>query len=196
MKTVYIDFDNTIVESNQRVIEILNERYGLSKAEDDLVDYGYKSIAPITEEEKLNIFSSDDFFSNLRFKSDFLKVLNKYSGKVKFIITTKGTEENLKKKKEWVKDNIPCDIGFIGINNDSLSKKQVNMAGGIQIDDCTDALDTNAEIKILYKDGHNFSWQSNYDNTNILVVNTWSQIDEILSFYSIYDYTTLEDIEQ
>ena len=89
MKTVYIDFDNTIVESNQRVIEILNERYGLSKTEDDLVDYGYKSIAPITEEEKLNIFSSDDFFSNLRFKSDFLKVLNKYCDKVKFIITTK-----------------------------------------------------------------------------------------------------------
>ena len=196
MKTVYVDFDNTIVESNQRVIEILNERYGLSKTEDDLVDYGYKSIAPITEEEKLSIFSSDDFFSNLRFKSDFLKVLNKYSDKVKFIITTKGTEENLKKKKEWVKDNIPCDIGFVGMNNDSLSKKQVDMAGSIQIDDCTDALDTNAEIKILYKDGHNFSWQSNYDNTNILVVNTWSQIDEILSFYSIYDYTTLEDIKQ
>ena len=75
------------------------------KTEDNLIDYGYKSIAPITEEEKLSIFSSDDFFSNLRFKSDFLKVLNKYSGKVKFIITTKGTEENLKKKKEWVKDN-------------------------------------------------------------------------------------------
>ena len=49
MKTVYVDFDNTIVESNQRVIEILNERYGLSKTEDDLVDYGYKSIAQIRE---------------------------------------------------------------------------------------------------------------------------------------------------
>ena len=27
------------------------------------------------------------------------------------------------------------------------------------------------------------------------MVNTWSQIDEILSFYSIYDYTTLENIK-
>ena len=191
MKTVYVDFDNTIVESNQRVIEILNERYGLSKTEDDLVDYGYKSIAPITEEEKLSIFSSDDFFSNLRFKSDFLKVLNKYSDKVKFIITTKGTEENLKKKKEWVKDNIPCDIGFVGITNDSLSKKQVDMSDGIQIDDCTAALDTNASLKILYKDNHNFSWQSDYSNTDIMVVNNWKEIDEIISFYSTYDYKTL-----
>ena len=67
MTTVYVDFDNTIVESNQKVIEILNDKYGLNKSEDDLEDYGYTSIAPITEEEKLGIFESDEFFSNLKF---------------------------------------------------------------------------------------------------------------------------------
>ena len=191
MTTVYVDFDNTIVESNQKVIEILNDKYGLNKSEDDLKDYGYTSIAPITEEEKLGIFESDEFFSNLKFKSDFLKVLNKYDGKVKFIITTKGTAENLKKKEQWVKENIPGNVSFVGITNNSLSKKQVDMTNGIQIDDCTAALDTNADIKILYKDNHNFNWQSNYNNTDILVVNTWLEIDDILSFYSSYDYKTL-----
>lgn len=191
MTTVYVDFDNTIVESNQRAIEILNDKYGLKKSEDDLEDYGYTSIAPITEEEKLGIFESDEFFSNLKFKSDFLKVLNKYDGKVKFIITTKGTAENLKKKEQWVKENIPGNINFVGVTNNSLGKKQVDMTNGIQIDDCTAALDTNADIKILYKDNHNFNWQSNYNNTDILVVNTWLEIDDILSFYSSYDYKTL-----
>lgn len=191
MTTVYVDFDNTIVESNQKVIEILNDKYGLNKSEDDLEDYGYISIAPITEEEKLGIFESDEFFSNLKFKSDFLKVLNKYDGKVKFIITTKGTAENLKKKEQWVKENIPGNVSFVGITNNSLSKKQVDMTNGIQIDDCTAALDTNADIKILYKDNHDFNWQSNYNNTDILVVNTWLEIDDILSFYSSYDYKTL-----
>lgn len=191
MTTVYVDFDNTIVESNQKVIEILNDKYGLNKSEDDLEDYGYTSIAPITEEEKLGIFESDEFFSNLKFKSDFLKVLNKYDGRVKFIITTKGTAENLKKKEQWVKENIPGNVSFVGITNNSLSKKQVDMINGIQIDDCTAALDTNADIKILYKDNHNFNWQSNYNNTDILVVNTWLEIDDILSFYSSYDYKTL-----
>lgn len=191
MTTVYVDFDNTIVESNQKVIEILNDKYRLNKSEDDLEDYGYTSIAPITEEEKLGIFESDEFFSNLKFKSDFLKVLNKYDGKVKFIITTKGTAENLKKKEQWVKENIPGNVSFVGITNNSLSKKQVDMTNGIQIDDCTAALDTNADIKILYKDNHNFNWQSNYNNTDILVVNTWLEIDDILSFYSSYDYKTL-----
>lgn len=191
MTTVYVDFDNTIVESNQKVIEILNDKYGLNKSEDDLEDYGYTSIAPITEEEKLGIFESDEFFSNLKFKSDFLKVLNKYDGKVKFVITTKGTAENLKKKEQWIKENIPGNISFVGITNNSLSKRQVDMTNGIQIDDCTAALDTNANIKILYKDNHNFNWQSNYNNTDILVVNTWLEIDDILSFYSSYDYKTL-----
>ena len=191
MTTVYVDFDNTIVESNQKVIEILNNKYGLNKSEDDLEDYGYTSIAPITEEEKLGIFESDEFFSNLKFKSDFLKVLNKYDGKVKFVITTKGTAENLKKKEQWIKENIPGNISFVGITNNSLSKRQVDMTNGIQIDDCTAALDTNADIKILYKDNHNFNWQSNYNNTDILVVNTWLEIDDILSFYSSYDYKTL-----
>ena len=196
MTTVYVDFDNTIVESNQKVIGILNDKYGLNKSEDDLEDYGYTSIAPITAEEKLGIFESDEFFSNLKFKSDFLKVLNKYDGKVKFVITTKGTAENLKKKEQWIKENIPGNISFVGITNNSLSKRQVDMTNGIQIDDCTAALDTNADIKILYKDNHNFNWQSNYNNTDILVVNTWLEIDDILSFYSSYDYTTLEDIKQ
>ena len=191
MTTVYVDFDNTIVESNQKVIGILNDKYGLNKSEDDLEDYGYTSIAPITEEEKLGIFESDEFFSNLKFKSDFLKVLNKYDGKVKFVITTKGTAENLKKKEQWIKENIPGNISFVGITNNSLSKRQVDMTNGIQIDDCTAALDTNADIKILYKDNHNFNWQSNYNNTDILVVNTWLEIDDILSFYSSYDYKTL-----
>ena len=169
----------------------MNDKYGLNKSEDDLEDYGYTSIAPITEEEKLGIFESDEFFSNLKFKSDFLKVLNKYDGKVKFVITTKGTAENLKKKEQWIKENIPGNISFVGITNNSLSKRQVDMTNGIQIDDCTAALDTNADIKILYKDNHNFNWQSNYNNTYILVVNTWLEIDDILSFYSSYDYKTL-----
>ena len=82
MTTIYVDFDNTIVESNQKIIELLNERYCLSKTEADLLDYGYQSIAPITKEEKNALFESESFFNNLKFKSGFLKVFNKYYGQV------------------------------------------------------------------------------------------------------------------
>lgn len=192
MVNIYVDFDNTIVESNKKIIDILNKKYNIQKTENDLIDYGYNSIIEISEEEKLGMFASDEFFSNLEFKDGFLDVYNKYKDIYNFIITTKGTETNLKKKKIWIESNISNDIEFIGIDNDSFSKKQVDMKDGLQIDDCTLALDTNAAIKILYKDGHNFIWQQGYENTEILVTNSWKEIDEILCFYNKYDYKTLE----
>ena len=191
MLTVYLDFDSTIVESNKQVINILNKRYGLQKSEDDLVDYGYNSIIPITTEEKLGIFESDDFFSGLEFKDGFMEFFNRYKDIVNFIISTKGTPENLRKKEVWVRSHISADIKFVGIVNDGLSKKQVDMKDAIQVDDCTQALDTNAAIKILYKDFRNYDWQQGYDNTNILVVNTWQEIEDIIAFYNTYDYKTL-----
>ena len=44
MNTIYLDFDNTIVESNKRVIDILNNRYNLSKTESDLNDCHFNYI--------------------------------------------------------------------------------------------------------------------------------------------------------
>ena len=191
MITVYIDFDNTIVESNKRVIEILNKKYLLNKTEDDLNDYGYNSIAPITEKEKLEIFESDEFFKGLEFKEGFLEFFKRNKKNVSFVVATKGTSVNLEKKEKWLKKNLSKKIKFIGIDNKDFSKKQVNMAGGIQIDDFITSLDTNADLKILYKDNHSFEWQTNYINTDIVVVNTWKEIDDILTFYSDYDYKTL-----
>ena len=44
MITVYVDFDNTIVESNKKIIEILNNKYHTFKTEADLFNYNYNSI--------------------------------------------------------------------------------------------------------------------------------------------------------
>ena len=190
MNTIYIDFDNTIVESNKKIIELLNKEYGLSKTESDLIDYNYNSIAPITRQEKVALFQSDEFFDCLEFKDVFLDFFNKYSEKMNFVVVTKGTSINLEKKISWLKKNLPKKIDFIGMPN-SLSKKRINMRDGIQIDDTTIELDTDAQIKILYKSDNNFDWQQGYDNSDIIVVNTWKEIDDVISFYLKYDYKTL-----
>ena len=68
--TIYLDFDNTIVESNKRIIDMLNKKYGTSKTEDDLFDYNYNSIYPISEKEKLQMFESEEFYNGLEFKNN------------------------------------------------------------------------------------------------------------------------------
>lgn len=192
MITIYLDFDNTIVESNKRVIEILNERYGGSKNEEDLTDYGFNSIHKISEEEKLSIFESDDFFTNLQFKPHIIDVITKNYNNFNWVITTKGTQTNLDKKFAWLDEHWPFNMSKIGITNDNLSKSQIDMSDGIQIDDVSAALDTKAAIKILYKDYNNFCWQQISPGDDILVVNSWEEIDKILEFYAKFDIKTLE----
>lgn len=192
MITIYLDFDNTMVESNKKVIEILNERYNENKTEADLWDYGYNSIHNITEQEKLSIFESDEFFTNLEFKPNMLDTISKHYDKFNWIITTKGTKTNLEKKFQWLDNNWPFDMKRIGITNDNFSKASVDMSNGIQIDDTTAALDTLAAVKVLYKDFNDFRWQQIEPCSDILVVNTWQDIDKILDFYANIDIKTLE----
>lgn len=191
MITIYLDFDNTIVESNKRVIEILNERYGENKNEDDLWDYGYNSIHNISEEEKLSIFESDDFFKDLQFKPRAIDTINKRYEQFNWVITTKGTDINLEKKFAWLDKYWPFKMDRVGITNNNFSKSSVDMTNGIQIDDVAAALDTKATVKILYKDYKNYRWQQVNPCDNILVVNDWDEIDTILSFYSEFDMKTL-----
>ncbi len=194
MKTIYLDFDNTIVESNKRIIEMLNEKYGTSKTEEDLCDYNYNSIYPISESEKTKMFENDDFYNGLEFKYGVLDVLNKYNKFYNIIILSIGTEENLRKKQEWLKKFLP-DYQFIGIDGQTRKKNNINMENAIQIDDNFSCLKTNADLKILYKSFHNFPWQEPTSDEELMMVNTWEEIDSILDFYKKYNCKTLEKIK-
>lgn len=191
--TIYLDFDNTIVESNKRIIEMLNDKYNMDKTEDDLKDYNYSSIYPITEKEKNQMFESDNFYNGLEFKSGVLDVLNKYYQIYNIVIISMGTRENLRKKKEWLFNNMPDNLDFNFIGSNENIRNEINMSGAIQIDDNSDCLKTNATLKILYKNFHNFPWQKPDINADeFMMVNTWGEIDSILGFYEEYDCKTLE----
>ena len=193
MNTIYLDFDNTIVESNKRVIDILNNRYNLSKTESDLNDYHFNSIYPITENEKLAIFESDEFYDNLKFKPGVLEVVYKYFAFYNIIIVSKGTKDNLLKKEKWIKSHLPFNFKFISLKGQSLNKK-IDMKNSIQIDDNLKCLETNASLKILYKNFNEFPWQRPTGNEECISVNTWEEIDDILNFYKNYNCETLEEI--
>lgn len=193
MNTIYLDFDNTIVESNKRVIKILNDKYNISKTESDLTDYHFNSIYPISEKEKLEIFESDEFYNNLELKPGVMDVLNKYFNFFNIVIVSKGTKNNLLKKEEWIKKNLPFNFKFIGLKGQSFNKK-IDMKNSIQIDDNIKSLDTNASLKILYKNFNEFPWQKPSGNEEYIPVDTWEQIDSILNFYKDYNCETLEEI--
>ncbi len=87
------------------------------------------------------------------------------------------------KKKAFLQANL--EVKFY--DNDPL----VLDKNSIQIDYVTNALETSAKIKILYKFNGNFEWQKHYENKNIFTVNNWNQVGEILSFFNLYNYDDL-----
>ena len=185
MTNLYINFDNTVVESNKRILELLKDEKDFI----DLNDYIYKKYKLEMKEQILDIISSDEFFNDLIFKDGFLDFFNKNKYNYNFIFYTIGNQEKINKTQEWIEKNISKDLKCIDFNY----KNKINMKNSVQINDSVMNFNTNAKIKILYKDYNNFKKQKNLINNSILAVNKWSEIDEILSFFNKYDYKTLKN---
>ena len=177
---IFCDFDDTLFKSSKRVIDIINSRYGLCKTESDLHDWRYRSIHKgITDKEVISIYDSEDFFVGLEEMNGAIDVINGHE----VIICTKGTRGNIVNKKKFVKENMPYVSGFITAND---GKERFDMSGCVQIDDRYDNLSrTNALVKILFKNFNDFEWQKCEVNSDIYVVNTWEEINQILKFLEV-----------
>ena len=65
---VYLDFDNTLVDSNSAMIYLLNQEYGTNKSYEELKKYDFKDLFPyLTDEHCEELFASGMLFSILEF---------------------------------------------------------------------------------------------------------------------------------
>lgn len=188
---LFIDADDTILESSKAAINILNERFGLvpQKTYDDMKDWGYRSIYHQCTNKIVNeIYDSELFFNIVKIHPDFMKFYNLHKNDFEWYIVTKGHYENIKKKKEYFSKHLPSAIvigcQFKSLENEEYDKSHINMNYGIQIDDRTDCLTgTNANIKILFKNNKDFYWnQTNKTKETLYKMNTWKEIVETLEF--------------
>lgn len=162
---LFIDFDEVLADSIRSILLILNPRYGTDFKPDDCTRWDFKDLFPdITSDEVEKCFESDEFWGTLRFKTagqNVLDFLDKLKSYYNIVIVSKGTETNLKKKKQWLIDNMPIPYSFIPIGLDG-SKGDIDMAGGVHIDDNQYYLnESNATYKILF---HNATCETDWNN--------------------------------
>lgn len=175
---IFCDFDDTLVRSSKKVVEIINSDFGTSKTEDDVKDWGYKSIYHGMNKQIIDkIFADERFFINLEFFDGALEFLSNRD--VEFC--TLGTKENLKRKYNFLKENFPSGFSYSGLEHGD--KSSIDMSGGIQIDDKVSYLEnTNASVKILFRNYKNLDYQIIPPNSNIYSVNSWEEIEQLVSF--------------
>lgn len=188
---LFIDADDTILESSKAAINILNKKFNIvpQKTYDDMKDWGYRSIYHQCTTKIVNeIYDSEEFFNIVKIHPDFMKFYNIHKNDFEWYIVTKGHSENIKKKKEYFSKHLPLAdvIGcqFKSSENEEYDKSHIDMNYGIQIDDRTDCLlGTNANVKMLFKNGRDFYWnQTNKTNESLYKMNTWKEIVETLEF--------------
>lgn len=184
---LFLDFDDTICLTSKQFVKLANRKYKKEEDWNNIKRWDFKDLYPeITNNDIDNIFSSEDFFVDLELCENCLDTINSIKDLVNIHIATIGTDKNLKNKMKWIKENLNIDFNFNGILDTGINdKSSVDMSGAIFVDDRTDNLrSSNANIKILYKNYHNYSWQQIEPNDNIYVVDSWEQIYSILDFIS------------
>lgn len=186
MQTILFDIDDTIIDSSRAIITLLSSIHNFPTPPlTQLRDWGYRSIIrnPTTTPDTL--FESDDFFSLLTIRPEFLSIYNdpQIRSHYNFIFATKGTPLNLSKKFRFLDSQLHLtqnSIPYIPLSPDT-PKSIISIPDGIQIDDNQYELTTNAPIKVLIKNhletDYNFA-----PPQDTYIINDLTQFKELLLF--------------
>lgn len=182
---LFIDFDNTIANSSEVIVDMLNEHFGKNENFEKLRKYDFSDLFPECSYWDIEkFFNSDEMFERLKIFPNMIETVDAFKDFFDEIsIVTIGTKDNLENKKRFLKEN-KLELTFYGIENNGRSdKSSVDMHNGVFIDDHIGCLhSSNAKIKILMKNVENGEWNKVEPNDDIYVVNNWYEV------YSIFDF--------
>lgn len=182
---LFIDFDNTIANSSEVIVDMLNEHFDKNENFEKLRKYDFSDLFPECSYWDIEkFFNSDEMFERLKIFPNMIETVDAFKDFFDEIsIVTIGTKYNLENKKRFLKEN-NLELTFYGIENNGRSdKSSVDMHNGVFVDDHIGCLhSSNAKIKILMKNVENGEWNKVEPNDDIYVVNNWYEV------YSIFDF--------
>ena len=151
---LFIDFDNTIANSSEVIVDMLNEHFDKNENFEKLRKYDFSDLFPECSYWDIEkFFNSDEMFERLKIFPNMIETVDAFKDFFDEIsIVTIGTKDNLENKKRFLKEN-NLELTFYGIENNGRSdKSSVDMHNGVFIDDHIGCLhSSNAKIKILMK---------------------------------------------
>ena len=164
---LFIDFDNTIVNTTKAVVEVYNEKFNANINYLDIENYNLTPyIKNIDEKERSKLFCEKEMYSKLKPYEGVFDVLNKLkeSNLFNIYLVTNCAPKSIPYKVKWLEENnfdqlfsgkIYLDItGCQGYN-----KSIINMENSILIDDHRENhLSSNAKYKLSFKYNDKQNW--------------------------------------
>ena len=156
---LFIDFDNTIVDTTGAAVKIYNKKFNKNINPLDIENYNMEPHIIISEKERCNLFCKKDLYSNLKAYSGVFEVLNKLkeSNLFNIYLVTNCNPKSIPYKIKWLKEN-NFDFLFDGkiyldiSNCKGYDKSLINMRDGVLIDDHRENhLTSNAKYKLSFQ---------------------------------------------
>lgn len=167
---IFLDIDGVLFNSVETSVKLLNEKFNRNVDPKSISVWNFSDKFPeITDEDIEWLFGTVDFFNIVEFQKGAFEFLVKHQDNITLV--TKGVPSNLRYKTIFFEMMGLDKIKFIGLPIDQ-SKSVVDMSDGIFIDDCTyNLVESNAKIKILFKEYDNFTeWSQGWDG---LIMRSW-----------------------
>lgn len=166
---LYVDFDQTILDSTQIMIDCYEHLTGEKALTRKDYTWNLKSAFPNYDKEIIHkIFEIPMFFelaNKYVFKGCKRRLYN-LSKHYDIKIISCGTDENLRLKGEWIEENLPFVQEFIPLSqNGKVFDKSICEENSVIIDDRIDCLLSAKNcFRILFKfDNRPYEWQNGYE---------------------------------
>lgn len=160
MRKLYIDFDNTIVDSTKKIVELYNEDYSYHKNFHPVnhLDINTWKFEELTlADDVIKYFDQPRFFKNLEWMDNAEEVLKRLSRRYEIIVVSEGTFANLVGKNLWLMKNMPYAKFRPVITDLRETKALVDMSDGYFFDDRLVNLQNNNAYKSICF-GDYYSW--------------------------------------
>lgn len=174
---------------------------------------------PLGMEYIMHIFETEEFWRVVKSKKGIYSLFDSIQNKYHIYFLTKGTKKNIELKKKWFDKSIlgAIEHTFISISLESSKENAIfdemasfitkaicqgvhsdillNTLQVIQVDDNYSNLSTMlADLNILIKERETDYNQVEDIREDLYIVNNLNELDQVLEFYSTYNFNNLEEI--
>lgn len=183
MERIYLDFDNTMINSVKIITELLNIRYNKNVRWKDVREYNLTDQFPeVSRKEIIELFENKEFFYKVKdnIYPDCEKVLNKLCKDFDVYVVSIGTAENIARKSLVIKEVFPQIKNCIFLTKtDGVMDKSIIRMGkeDFIIDDHIDNIkSSSAGNRLLFSfEGIETNWNKNSDGLEI--IKSWKDIE-------------------
>ena len=155
---LFIDFDNTIVDTTDAAVKIYNNYFNTNINSLDIENYSMEPFISLNEKERSDLFCKDSLYEILKpFDNvhNILKNLRDSNLFNKIYLVTNCSAKSIPHKIKWLKDNNFDNLfdGKLYLDvNQGYNKSMINMSNSILIDDHRENhLTSNAKYKLSFQ---------------------------------------------